>query len=128
MGYAEWQDEAEQLLGDFFAFDTYIISPYYYNVLDDRIKLFEQTYTKNFRAYIARKNPRPAAFGFDVGLYFLSGISSLGDTFEQMQSSIRQEPYQNWFHFERNPSGMSFINSFVQFIHFTTESKVELIR
>lgn len=128
LGYTEWQDEAEQLLGDFFAFDTYIISPYYYNVLDDRIKLFEQTYTKNFRAYIARKNPRPAAFGFDVGLYFLSGISSLGDTFEQMQSSIRQEPYQNWFHFERNPSGMSFINSFVQFIHFTTESKVELIR
>ena len=128
LGYPEWQDETQRLLGDFFALDTYIISPYYYNVLDDRTKNFQRTYEKFFRTPIVQNNPRYAALGFDLGLYFLKGISSLGDTFEQMQSGLHQEPYQNWFQFERNASGMSFTNHFVQFVHFTPESKIELIR
>jgi len=128
MGYAEWQDETQRLLSDFFSYDTYIISPYYYNVLDDRTKRFQRIYEKFFRTPIAQGNPRLAALGFDLGLYFLSGISSLGDTFEQMQGGLRQEPYQNWFQFERSTTGMSFTNRFVQFIHFTPDSKIELIR
>ena len=128
IGYAGWQDEADNLLDDFFAFDTYIVSPYYYNVLDDRIKDFEYTYTKNFHTSIIQNNPRYAALAFDLGCYFLAGLHTLGDTFEQMQSSLHQEPFQNWFRFERGASGMSFSNNFVQFIHFTPENKVEIIR
>ena len=128
IGYSEWQDETQRLLGDFYSFDTYIVSPYYYNVLDSRIKRFQSAYEKSFRTTIAQNNPRSAAYGFDLGLYFLGGISSLGDTFEQNQGNIRQEPFQNWFQFERNASGMSFSNSFVQFIHFTQENKIEVIR
>ena len=127
IGFTDWQDETKMLLDDFFAFDTYIISPYYYNVLEDKVKNFERTYTKNFRTTIALHNPRYAALGFDLGCYFLSGISNLGDTFEQMQGGIQQFPYQNWYHFERNASGI-FVNGFVQFIRFTPESKIELIR
>ena len=128
IGYPEWQDETQRLLNDFYSFDTYIVSPYYYNVLDDRIKRFQSAYEKFFHATIAQNNPRAAALGFDLGLYFLGGISSLGDTFEQMQGSLHQEPYQNWFQFERSASGMSFSNSFVQFIRFTPEHKIEVIR
>lgn len=128
VGYSEWQNEAETLMGDFFAFDTYIVSPCYYNRLDDRIKRFERTYARNFRAYILKENPRYAALGFDLGCYFLTGLATQGDTFEQMQNSLRQKPYQNWFRFERSTSGLSFTNSFVQFIHYTPESKIELIR
>ena len=132
LGYPEWHEETERLLSDFFTFDAHIISPYYYNVLSDRTRHFQRSYEKNFRSPMAATSPRYAALGFDLGHYFLSGISSLGDTFEQMQSSIQQEPYQNWFQFERNTSGagfgMSFTNSFVLFIHFTPESKIELIR
>ena len=128
LGFADWQDEAVTLLDDFFAFDTYIVSPYYYNVWDDRIKDFERSYSNYFRTSVIQNIPRFAALGFDLGCYFLTGISSLGDTFEQMQGSIRQEPYQSWFRFERNASGMSFSNQFVQFIHYTKDNKVELIR
>lgn len=128
LGFSNWQDESVTLLDDFFAFDTYIVSPYYYNVLDDRIKEFERSYFQNFRTSVAHNNPRFAALGFDLGCYFLSGLGSLGDTFEQMQGSLHQEPYQSWFCFERSPSSISFFNSFVQFIHYTPENKVELIR
>jgi hypothetical protein len=128
IGYPLWQDETGRLLGDFFSFNTYIISPYYYNVLDDKTKRFQRTYEKSFRTPIAQNNPRYAAMGFDLGYYFLSGVSSLGDTFEQMQGNLHQEPFQNWYQFERGASGMTFYNNFVQFIHFTPESKIELIR
>lgn len=128
VGYPGWQDETQRLLDDFFVFDTYIISPYYYNVLDDRVKGFERVYTKNFRKPIVQNNPCHAALGFDLGCYFLGGVSALGDTFEQMQGSLQQEPFQNWYRFERSASGMSFYNDFVLFIHFTTDKKIELIR
>ena len=127
LGYADWLDDADRLMEDLFASDTYIISPYYYNVLDNRIKRFERIYARNFRAYIGKDNPRYAALGFDIALYFLSGVSSMGDTFEQMQGSLRQEPYQNWFRFEPG-TGLSLSNKFVQFIHHTTDNKIELIR
>lgn len=138
VGYPEWQDETGRLLDDFFALNTYIISPYYYNVLDERTKQFQRAYEKLFRVPVAQNNPRFAALGFDLGTYFLGGIGSLGDTFEQMQGSLRQEPYQHRFQFERSASqtdssssrapGLSFSNHFVQFIHFMPENKVELIR
>lgn len=128
IGYPEWQDETQRLLSDFYSFDTHIVSPYYYNVLDSRIKRFQYAYEKSFHAAIAQNNPRSAAFGFDLGLYFFGGISNLGDNFEQKQGSIQQEPYQNWFLFERNASGMNFSNNFIQFIRFTPENKIEVIR
>jgi len=128
VGYPEWQDETQRLLDDFFLFDTYIISPYYYNVLDTRTRHFQRSYEIAFRTLIAPTSPRYAALGFDIGFYFMKGISSLGDTFEQMQGSLQQEPYQSRFRFERDASGMSFSNKFVQFIHFSPEQRIELIR
>lgn len=128
MGFTEWQDETQTLLDDLFASDTYIISPYYYNVLDDKVKRFQRSYERNFRTPIIQSNPRYATLGFDLGCYFLSGISNLGDTFEQMQIGIQQDPCQNWYRFTPLGNKSSMVNTFVQFIHFTTESKIELVR
>lgn len=128
VGFPEWQQATQMLLSDFFAFDTHIVSPYYYNVLDESTKRFQRAYEDAFHMPIAQNYPRYAALGFDLGYYFMSGLSRQGDTFEQMQGSLVQEPYQNWFRFERLPSGMSFTNRFVQFIHFTPEEKIEIIR
>ncbi len=128
LGFDGWQDDASVALEDLFAFDTFIVSPYYYNMWDDRTKEFESNYVSNFHTSVILNNPRFAALGFDLGCYFMSGLANLGDTFEQMQSGIQQQPYQSWLRFERNTSGISFFNSFVQFIHYTTDNKVELIR
>lgn len=128
IGYAEWLNETEKHLDNFFFANTYIASPYYYNVLDEKNKEFQRTYEKNFQSYMTPGNPRYAALGFDLGMYFLSGLNKFGDTFEQKQGNLQQNPYQNWYQFERNTSGLSFTNRFVQFIHFTPEKKIELIR
>lgn len=128
IGYPEWLNETERHLDNFFFANTYIASPYYYNVLDEKNKEFQRTYEKNFQSYMTPGNPRYAALGFDLGMFFLSGLNKFGDTFEQKQNNLQQNPYQNWYQFERNDSGLSFTNRFVQFIHFTPEKKIELIR
>lgn len=93
-----------------------------------RTKNFQRSYEKFFRTTIIQSTPRYAALGFDLGYYFMKGLSNLGDTFEQMQGNISQDPYQNRFLFERSASGMSFTNHFVQFIHYTNDNMIELIR
>ena len=128
VGYPGWLNETSWLLGDLYRFDTYIISPYYYNVRDGRTKSFQAAYEKTFHTPIVRNAPCYAAFGFDLGCYFLGGVGSMGDAFEQEHDGILQNPYQSLFRFERSASGMSFTNSFVQFIHFTPDEKIELIR
>lgn len=129
LGYKQWLGERARLLADFFEADTYIISPFYYNMLDERVQNFERAYARNFRARIAQENyPRYAALGFDLGCYFLGGLTTLGDTFEQMQNSLQSVPYQNTFLFERDGSAPGFINKFVEFIHLSPEKKIELIR
>ena len=128
VGYPEWQNDTQHLLSEFYAADTYFISTIYYNVLDIRTKRFQSSYEKLFHTPVTSGNPSYAALGFDLGFYTLSGISSLGDTFEQQQGTLRQEPYQNRFKFERGTSSMSFTNSFVQLIHYTPEEKIEFIR
>lgn len=128
VGYTEWQDETYTLSEDFFTFDTYIVTPYYYNVSDEKAGRFQSAYEKNFRTAILHRNPSYAALGFDVGCYFLTGISNLGDTFEQMQIGIQQDPLQNWFCFARADSQSMAVNTFVQFIHFAAGGRTELIR
>ena len=128
LGFDDWQDEINNFLNDFFALDTYIISPYYYNEWDDKVRNFEKAYTESFHMPVAQNNPRLAALGFDLGCYFLGGLSAFGNTFEKMQGDIQQEPYQNRFRFERGASAQSFSNNFVQFVHFTPENKIELVR
>ena len=128
VGYADWLDANGSLPEQLTGIDTYVVSPYYYNASTDRTKRFERLYAKNFRAYISKNNPRYVALGYDLGCYFLSGFSAMGDTFEQMQENLPQEPYQSRFLFERADQHLSFFNRFVQFVHRSADGRVELVR
>lgn len=128
IGHPEWLNETDRYLEDFFTANTYVVSPHYFNVLDKKTMHFQRTYEKNFRVYMTISNPRYAALGFDLGYYFLNGLSRMGDNFEHTQSNLQQEPYQNRFQFVRDASGLSFTNAFVQLVHYSPERKIELIR
>ena len=127
LGYPEWQHMQDHLR-DFFSLDTYLVSTSYYNSLADEAKAFEGAYQRSFRKSVSTGSPSYAPLGYDLGQYFLGGIIRQADTFEQMQGDLPQQPLQNRFRFERNPSGMSFCNRAAQLIHFTTDEKIELIR
>lgn len=128
IGPHEWLASTQMLLRDFYSFDTYLATPYYYNIMNARTKAFQRTYEELFRTPLVQESPSYAALGFDLGFHFLAGLSRQGDTFERRQGSLTTEPVQSPFRFERQSSGLGFVNRFVQFVHFTPEEKIELVR
>lgn len=128
LGYPSWQVQMQTIQSDSLACDVYIPSTYFYNESDSRTKAFERAYGSAFRGQMSADSPRPAALGYDLGLYFLGGISIQGDTFEQMQGHLQQDPIQNRFDFKLVAPGMSLANGFVQLLHLLPDKKIEIIR
>lgn len=128
LGYPSWQAQAQAIPSDSPACDVYIPGTYFYNESDSETKAFERAYSSAFRSPMPAESPRPAALGYDLGRYFLGGISILGDTFEQMQGHLQQDPIQNRFDFKLVASGMSLTNGFVQLLHLLPDKKIEIIR
>lgn len=123
LGYPEWQTHANKILDRFFELETYIYSPYYYNAIAARTKLFEQTFSRNFRKPMAVNYPRYAMMGYDLAWYFLHDIA-----FQGAAIGAQQEPYQNMFRFIQEADNGGYTNRFIQLIHYTKSRQIELIR
>lgn len=115
LGYPDWQAYTGTLLKDFFRYDTYIYSNYYFNPLSEHCLQFQRSYERNFGNAMQIGFPRYSALGFDLGYYFLSGKTEI-------------LPYQNNFSFVQDREGCGSNNTFIQLIHFTPQEKIELIR
>ena len=72
--------------------------------------------------------PRYALMGFDLGYYFLHGLSLFGR--EQLSESLNlvpANPYQHPLFFENTHEGDGHINTFVELIHYAPDQSIELI-
>lgn len=123
LGHPEWQAYTSTLLNSFFAFDTYVYSPYYYNALATNTRTFEQAFTKNFGKPMAINFPRYAMMGFDLTYYFIHEILA-GNTIRTKQ----HVPYQNLYKFTQDTDNGGYCNRFIQLIHYTKTKQIELIR
>lgn len=66
--------------------------------------------------------------GFDIGFYFLKGISLYGKAFDSNVSKLTTTHYQHRFSFERISNWSGFINKEIHFIHYDPSHSIELIR
>ncbi len=114
LGYPSWLGLADRHQNDFFAFDAYIVSPYYYHRFSDDIISFDTAYGKGFNTHIGRDMPSAALLGFDVGYYFLAGGNP--------------SPYQQGIRFRQVSESGGQVNDFVQLVHFGTGETIYLIR
>lgn len=126
-GFPEWQAYTSSLLHDMFTYDTYIYSTYYKNPLAPRVAVFEQSFLKNFNRAMLPSIPQYGMMGFDLGYYFLHGLASLGETFDERQGTMHFNPYQHAFRFERQADGEAFVNRTIQLVHYTPQQKLEII-
>lgn len=67
-------------------------------------------------------------FGFDLGYYFMHGLVTQGDNFEERQGALRFIPYQNAFQFGRSSANTSFTNKQVMLVHYTNSQRIEIIK
>lgn len=126
-GYTEWLMYTQYNLDNFYRFDTYIPSTFYYNSLSSSTRSFEQKYMKQFHSYMLSYLPRFAITGFDHAYYILNGIHLYGKSFDGNLKLSPSVPIQTPLHFSRLVNGGLQNKSFM-FVHYKYNHTIETIK
>ena len=124
-GYTEWLMYTRAHLENFYKFNTYIPSVFYYNPLSASTKRLQQKFRWNFHTDMQNSLPRFALTGFDHAYFFLTGMHREGKMFLGEKSNM--EYVQTPLQFERYGNG-GLRNHTQLFVHYTPDSRVETIK
>lgn len=126
-GYTEWLMYTRTHLDNFYKYNTYIPSVFYYNPLSSQTDRLEQKYRWNFHADMMQSLPRFALTGFDHAYFFLKGLHKYGKTFNGASGMFGYPPVQTPLMFERLGDG-GLQNRSLLFVHYTPEHRVETVK
>ncbi len=125
-GYPEWQTYTQDFLANFYELDTYFYSSFYTNNLFPAAVNFTHTYRHWYSKDMANIYPKYGMLGFDIGYFFLKGLSQQGNKLEENLGRVKVVPIQTGFKFERVNNWGGFINRKIFFVHFSQD--YELIK
>ena len=126
-GYTEWLMYTRTHLENFYKYNTYIPSAFYYNPLSSQTARLEQKYRWNFHADMQNALPRFALTGFDHAYFFLRGLHKYGMSFNGAAGMFGYQPVQTPLVFERMGNG-GLQNHSLLFVHYTPEHRVESVK
>ncbi len=126
-GYTDWLLYTRTYLENFYKYNTYIPSVFYYNPLSVGTQRFERKYRQNFRSDMQSSLPRFAITGFDHAYFFLKGLHKYGKSFNGADGMFGYPPVQTPLKFERYGNG-GLRNKTMMFIHYQPEHTVETIK
>ena len=126
-GYTEWLMYTRTHLDNFYKYNTYIPSVFYYNPLSSQTDRLEQKYRWNFHADMMQSLPRFALTGFDHAYFFLKGLHKYGKTFNGASGMFGYPPVQTPLMFERLGDG-GLQNRSLLFVHYMPEHRVETVK
>ena len=126
-GYTDWLLYTRTHLENFYKYNTYIPSVFYYNPLSVGTQCFERKYRQNFRSDMQSSLPRFAITGFDHAYFFLKGLHKYGKSFNGAEGMFGYPPVQTPLKFERYGNG-GLRNRTMMFIHYQPEHTVETIK
>ena len=125
-GYTEWLMYTRTHLENFYKYNTYIPSVFYYNPLTSQTQRLEQKYRWNFHADMQQALPRFALTGFDHAFFFLKGLHKYGKSFNGVAGMFGYAPVQTPLQFERMGNG-GLQNHSLLFVHYMPEHRVETV-
>lgn len=126
-GYTEWLMYTKYHLDNFYRFNVYIPSTFFYNPLTSYTARIEQKYRWNFHEDMQIALPRFAITGFDHAMFLLKGIKQYGKKFTGAAGSSDYIPAQTPLRFEQMGKGGR-KNRQVLFVHYMPEHRVETIK
>ncbi|MCM1108065.1 MAG: LysM peptidoglycan-binding domain-containing protein [Clostridium sp.] len=128
LGYPEWQTYTSSHLDNFYAFDTYVYSPFYRKPLSEACRQLESKYMYWFKSPMISSYPRFGLLGFDTGYFFLKGLADYGkEAFDECLDQMQSPDYQQSFCFRRVSNWGGFVNRKIKFIHYMPQQSVDLI-
>lgn len=125
-GYPEWQTYTSEHLASFYELDTYFYSSFYTNNLFPEAIRFIYNYRRWYSKDMRNTFPKYGMLGFDIGYFFLKGLTEQGNRLEEQLDKVQVVPIQTGFKFERVNNWGGFINRKVFFVHFSND--YELIK
>lgn len=126
-GYSDWLLYTRTHLENFYKYNTFIPSVFYYNPISYASQRFQQKYRWNFHGDMMNTLPRFAITGFDHAFYFLRGLHQYGASFNGSESQMDYNYIQTPLKFERYGNG-GLRNKSLIFVHYKPEHEVESIR
>lgn len=125
-GYTEWLMYTRNNLDNFFKFNTYIPTTFYYNPLSVKTKAIEAQYNRWFQVGMQYNLPRFALTGYDHAQFFLSRVAKYGKKFSGLKNEINYQSVQTPLNFKRLNKGGMQNNSFM-LVHYTPQGRIELV-
>jgi LysM repeat protein len=126
-GYPEWQTMTKEHLKQLFAIDTYFYSAFFTNNIMQSSRNFEKLFKSTYHKMMEERYPKYGILGYDTGLYFLKGLSTFGNQFDDEADNVKTKSIQTGFYMKRVNNWGGFINQKIFFIHYNTNSIVEKI-
>ena len=126
-GYNEWLVYERQQKKNFFTYDMYLPTTFYYNPLSGKTQQLEKDYRRWFNKSMQNRQPRFALTGFDHGIFFLKGLHQYGSSFSGDKSQNLSRPIQTPLRFESVGTTGGYKNNTFQLIHYTNTGKIQII-
>ncbi len=125
-GYTEWLMYTKYNLENFFKYDTYIPSTFYYNPLSSATRNLENNYRRWFNTDMMSTMPRFAITGYDQAQFFINGLHRYGKSFNGTRAENIYTPLQTSLNFKRAGNGGMQNSNFI-LIHYTYDHNIESI-
>ena len=125
-GYSDWLLYTHKYLENYYRYNTYIPSVFYYNPLSSATQQFQRKYRQNFSSDMQNLLPRFAITGFDHAYFFLKGLHKYGKTFNGAAGMFGYPVIQTPLKFERYGNG-GLRNKALLFVHYKPNHLTETI-
>ena len=125
-GYTEWLMYTKTHLDNFYKYNTFIPSVFYFNPVSPATQRLQQKYRWNFHADMMGALPRFAITGFDHAYFFLQGLHKYGKSFNGAAGMFGYPPVQTPLKFERYGNG-GLRNKTMMFVHYRPDTAIETI-
>ena len=125
-GYTEWLMYTKTHLDNFYKYNTFIPSVFYFNPVSPATQRLQQKYRWNFHADMMGALPRFAITGFDHAYFFLQGLHKYGKSFNGAAGMLGFTPVQTPLKFERYGNG-GLRNKTMMFVHYRPDTAIETI-
>ena len=126
-GYTEWLMYTKYNLNNFFKFDTYIPTTFYYNPLSAATRNLENNYRRWFGTEMLYALPHFAIIGYDQAQFFLQGLHRYGTAFNGLKGENVYRALQSPMNFKRVGTAGGMQNSHFMLIHYTYNHTIESI-
>jgi murein DD-endopeptidase MepM/ murein hydrolase activator NlpD len=126
-GYTEWLMYTQYNLDNFFKYDTYIPTTFYYNPLSPNTQLVEKRYRWAYHDDMLSALPRFAITGYDQTMCFVRGYyANKGNSLNEVKSEININAIQTPYSFQKLKTG-GYQNRSFMLVHYKNYHTIEAL-